>query len=176
MPTLDELSTLDVYRRCLRELHAIHAAWEPAVLRTAGLSTVIADAAARTKLPLLERDLRSIGAAPDRLRVSAPALGLAEALGAMYVLEGSTLGGQVIARHVAGPLGVTADSGLAFFTCYGARTGEMWKRFGDALESWAADDGDADAVVAGAIQCFTAFEQRFGPAASLALARAPVTA
>jgi heme oxygenase len=176
MPTLDELATLTSYRRCLRELHAVYAAWEPSVLRTDGLRSVISDADMRVKLPLLERDLRAMDVVADGDRVIEPRLELDGALGAMYVLEGATLGGQVIARHVAGPLGVTAERGLAFFSGYGVRTGPMWTQFGAALERWIANGGDADAVVAGAIRCFAAFEHRFAAAARRGKHRLTVTA
>ena len=44
-------------------------------------------------------------------------------LGAMYVMEGSTLGGQLIARHVELVLGLTAGQGNAHFRGHNERTG-----------------------------------------------------
>jgi heme oxygenase len=45
--------------------------------------------------------------------------------GAMYVMEGSTLGG----RFIATVLGLQSGSGNAYFEGYGLRTGSMWNAF-----------------------------------------------
>jgi heme oxygenase len=49
------------------------------------------------------------------------------ALGAMYVLEGSTLGGRIIAGMICRSLDSTRC--LSFFNGYGAETGHMWNTF-----------------------------------------------
>jgi heme oxygenase (biliverdin-IX-beta and delta-forming) len=53
----------------------------------------------------------------------------AEALGAMYVLEGSTHGGPVIAKMIEGQAGINGPSGFSFFNGYGEETGKMWEEF-----------------------------------------------
>jgi heme oxygenase len=53
------------------------------------------------------------------------------ALGALYVLEGSTLGGRIIAAMINRQLDTT--KGLSFFTSYGAETENMWQSFKDFL-------------------------------------------
>jgi heme oxygenase (biliverdin-IX-beta and delta-forming) len=56
----------------------------------------------------------------------------ASAWGGMYVLEGSTLGGQIINRHLQKKLGdIIGQSD--YFRGYGAETGTAWKSF---LESF----------------------------------------
>ncbi|MCC3160472.1 biliverdin-producing heme oxygenase [Hymenobacter sp. 15J16-1T3B] len=70
-------------------------------------------------------------------------------LGAMYVLEGSTLGGQVIARQLA-------RAGLAprrYFSGHAEQTGALWKSFCQLLGAEATADNEA-AIVAAAIQTF----------------------
>ena len=162
MPTLDELSCPDLYARCVADLHGFYAAWEPAIWNTPGVDDVVTDGDARRKLPLLARDLGALGqpalsASPELDgRTVLPTCG--HALGALYVLEGATLGGRVILRHIAPPLGLPLDGGLSFFHGYGSRTGQMWSSFGRALEQWAAAGGDVDAAVAGATSCFSSFE------------------
>ena len=73
----------------------------------------------------------------------------AQLLGAMYVLEGSTLGGQVIARQLA----AAGIAGRTFFTGRAERTGPLWKQFCQLLEA-AAGTEDPDAIVASAILTF----------------------
>jgi len=158
MPSLDALATPPGYAAALRALHAFHAAWEPAVWSAPGLDAAGLDPAARRKLPLLERDLRARGIEPCELRPPAPDIpDAAAALGALYVLEGATLGGRVIHRHVAGPLGLTPERGGAYYHGYGAATGARWKALGAVIDRHAAAAGE-DRVVAGAVACFAALE------------------
>lgn len=158
MPSLDEMATPAGYAAALRALHAFHAAWEPAIWSTAG----VAEAGLgedRRKLPLLERDLRALGVAPCAAAPRPARIAdAAEALGALYVLEGATLGGRVITRRVAPALGVTPEHGGAYFHGYGDATGERWRAFGEAVARFAAATGAAPRVVAGAVGCFAALE------------------
>ncbi|PAX08143.1 biliverdin-producing heme oxygenase [Sphingomonas lenta] len=116
-------ATVGAYAGWLRRLHAFHGWWEP---RAAELVDDPAFFEPRRKLGLLAGDLERIGAEP----VAADAAGLAlatraEALGSMYVLEGSTLGGKLIARRVRDVLGFEPG----YHDPYGARTGAMWRVF-----------------------------------------------
>lgn len=87
----------------------------------------------RRKTPLLRRDLMVLAALSGDLSGSPLLASLAfdqpSAWGTLYVLEGSTLGGRIILRNVERTLGLTADSGAAFYNGYGERTGERWKVF-----------------------------------------------
>ncbi len=53
------------------------------------------------------------------------------ALGALYVLEGSTLGGRIIAGMVSRSL--DSLKSLSFFNSYGAETASMWASFKNYL-------------------------------------------
>ena len=53
----------------------------------------------------------------------------AELVGRLYVIEGSTLGGQVIARQLELSLGVGPASGGRFFHGHGPATPERWQAF-----------------------------------------------
>ena len=46
-------------------------------------------------------------------------------LGASYVLEGSTLGGQMITRHISRMLGLSGTHGCRFFSSYGTHVGSQ---------------------------------------------------
>lgn len=158
MPSLDQMATPAGYAAALRALHAFHAAWEPGIWRTPGLAEAGMDPS-RRKLPLLEADLRALGVPPcGHVPAAAAPAGTAEALGALYVLEGATLGGRIIHRRVAEPLGVTAERGAAYYHGYGEGTGPRWKAFGAALARYADETGTAPRVVAGAVACFAALE------------------
>ncbi|HST59070.1 MAG TPA: biliverdin-producing heme oxygenase [Longimicrobium sp.] len=158
MPSLDQLATPGGYAAALRALHAFHAAWEPALWRTPGIAAA-GLGSGREKLPLMERDLAALGIRPCGALPPAPApMDAAAALGALYVLEGASLGGRIIHRRVAGPLGVTPEHGAAYYHGYGERTGDRWKEFGRAVTRFADDTGSGPRVVAGAVDCFAALE------------------
>jgi heme oxygenase len=105
----------------------------------------------RYRAPLILEDLAQLGfpAEPPLCIVMPPLRSPTQLLGAMYVMEGSTLGGQVIARQLD-KVGITAH---AFFTGRAERTGLLWKSFCQLLGEAAADEDQA-AVVASAILTF----------------------
>ncbi|WP_227026743.1 biliverdin-producing heme oxygenase [Corallococcus soli] len=155
------------YQRHLEDFYGLYV---PLEARLAGPLSALGPALAlgsRWKAPLLEEDLRALGhdaASLARLPRASPLPsipGLAEALGCAYVLEGSTLGGQLILRHLARHFGSDARVGtFAFFRAYGEQVGPMWRAFGDVLtqasERAASEAFDA-AVVQGARDTFDAF-------------------
>jgi heme oxygenase len=120
------------FRRVLERFYGFHAVWEQAIREREELR---AFQEPRTRLPHLERDLAALGLPTAKLvdlpRCAAArdlANGLPQAIGSIYVMEGSTLGGQVIARALSG-LDWVPPGGLAYFQPYGDRTGAMWRAF-----------------------------------------------
>ncbi len=78
---------------------------------------------------------------------------LQQALGCLYVLEGSTLGGQVVTRYLAGVPSMEDVTWFSFFSSYGAEVGPMWQEFGEFLTVHAR--GDDEAIVRAACETFT---------------------
>lgn len=113
------------YAGVLQVLDAFLAAWEPAV--AAALPARWHEwLQVRSRRPFLRSDLDALG-----LRSQAPARlpsfqGEAAAWGSIYVMEGSALGGQFIARALA-RTGVAPGSGGAYFHGWGDATGGMWR-------------------------------------------------
>lgn len=83
-----------------------------------------------------------------------------EALGALYVIEGSTLGGKIISKMMQQQLGLV-DKGLSFFTSYGDNTMAMWDTFKGALDSQAENPEQEAVVIAAANQTFLKFGEWF---------------
>ena len=81
-----------------------------------------------------------------------------DALGCMYVLEGSTLGGQFIYRELHSRFGISAETGSSFFYGYGAQSGSMWAQFSECLRNYARGIEDQDRIVNSAVSTFDAFE------------------
>ena len=87
---------------------------------------------------------------------------VASALGALYVIEGSGLGGRVIGRHLAENLGVKAGAGGSFFCGMDAETARLrWSRLGAVLASPAIGNASAADSIAGAVKAFEFFERCF---------------
>lgn len=86
---------------------------------------------------------------------------LAECFGCLYVLEGSTLGGQFIIRHVQQVLGVTVETGGRFFQGYGDKTGEMWHDFRSVMTRVVVASTDQDAAVTAAKETFQKLHRWF---------------
>ena len=108
----------------------------------------------RRRTALFAEDLHRLGATPSGSAPELPAVaGTDEALGRMYVLEGSTLGGVFIARHLAELPGL-AGTRIRAFSPYGSETGAMWADFRRVTRAVVAEGGDARAVVESARTTF----------------------
>lgn len=106
---------------------------------------------------MLSQDLAWFGSSPTPARPVLPQpQNVPNLLGAMYVMEGSTLGGQLIARHLETALHLQKGDGNSYFVGHGDMTGTMWKAFCQILTDKVADH-DAQAVTQGAKTMFTTF-------------------
>lgn len=76
----------------------------------------------------------------------------AEALGMLYVLEGSLLGGRVILRAVAEAGGDTDQ--LGFLAPYGEETGRQWRSFLQVLERSLQEEAQVEQACLGAQRAF----------------------
>jgi len=143
-----QVATLAGYRDLLARFRGFHAAYEPAI--GAGLADE-AFFGPRRRLVRLDADLAHLGLGPAGIAAlptpSAPRFDGSAALGALYVLEGSTLGGQVIGRRIAALHGFEAD-GLAYYRAHGPATGAMWSAFRARLETVADETALTEAAVA----------------------------
>jgi heme oxygenase (biliverdin-IX-beta and delta-forming) len=77
------------------------------------------------------------------------------ALGGMYVLEGSTLGGQIINRHLLNTLGNAVEGSTTYFTAYAGQTGSMWKNFLQLLCEAAVATNGKQEIIESAVNTFT---------------------
>lgn len=155
--------TRGAYRRRLEQFYGYYRPVEARLLAFGGWAARGLDLEARRKVPLLEADLRALGLAESgRLPLCAelPQLGVvSRAFGCLYVLEGATLGGQVISRHLRRALGIEPSTGGRFFWAYGEAVAAMWKAFGEALVAAAATPPDEDLAVAAAVETFETFSR-----------------
>jgi heme oxygenase len=145
-------ASLAQYTGTLRTLHRYHAAMaQPCVAGAAALAMPEAAHAQTARLAALESDLASLGEAiPDRGPAPAPAEA-DFAVGVLYVVMGSALGGKVIHRQLDYLL--PGADGRRFFA--GAPDdGQVWRAFCRRLDS---HDGAFERICDGAAWAFAAF-------------------
>lgn len=146
-------------------LGAFHGFYRPLEEQLAAPASAIPDLewGRRIKLPWLALDLQALGTTDaaieslptcDRLpELETPPL----ALGCLYVLEGSTLGGQVVQRLLSERLGAPVAGAVSFFRSYGRDVGVRWRSFLGCLEGLRDADSAAEAEQ-GALSTFHALE------------------
>jgi heme oxygenase len=140
--------------RVLERFWGFHCIWEPAIARALHDDAFLGP---RLKLGRLEADLIALGRSPAeiaRLPRCFEAAQLAPlprrpaaALGSLYVLEGSTLGGKVISRALDGAAWAP-EGGLRYFDPYGSHTGQMWRDFWDYIAAHSTPAADAEMLAA----------------------------
>jgi heme oxygenase len=153
----------EAYRAHLESMWGFCAALEQR-LDQARLGEALSDYALRRKLPLLSRDLMTLGVAceiierlPRCARLPA-CTDISGAFGCAYVLEGASVGGRTLLPLVQERLGLTALQGASFLAGYGEATAAKWRAFGDALDAWCASATRATAAASAAVATFEALE------------------
>ena len=147
----------DHFIAVLRGFLGFHRGFEPFLSHHGEFAGWLAE---RSQIAALRADLTALGvddAAIDDAPVCRAAAELTEdrarTWGALYVIEGSTLGGQVITRHLAGTPWLPAG-GLRTFHPYGSQTGHMWNEFRARLVA-ATTSLDPLDVTGGAVSTFS---------------------
>lgn len=114
----------------------------------------------------LKKDIEELGFLVEELpAATAPEISnTLQALGALYVMEGSIMGGSIIVQMLAKG-GIT--QGVSFFSGYGAATGEMWGKFIAVLNRQATTGEDEAAAIWAANETFSRFGDVFEPAKAL---------
>ena len=170
LDVMDRRLSAERYVATLGTFYGFHAPWEAGVRAAAGptglnLPAVLELMADRWRAPSLTADLNHFGIDPVEIELC-PDLPPLDApgrlLGSLYVMEGSTLGGQVVARHLERTLGLADGAGYAYFRGYGDQAGPRWRRFAARLVELADAAGTPEAdVIAGARNTFRALDEWF---------------
>ncbi len=149
------------YLGYLARMAGFVAPLEEALAACPGLEAHVPDLRERLKARALQEDLLALGATPatlPRCQLLPPVATPAAALGALYVLEGSTLGAQQIRRHLQAHLPAAVARAGRYLGSYGARQGAMWSAFLARLEAGAAALDDHAGLARGAKDTFVTLE------------------
>lgn len=155
------------YAQALAALHALHAALEPEV--RGGVSIGQASFSFAERLNALEHDLGMLGIRPfpDGGGLAAcRAESLSEAVGMLYVLEGSRLGGRMIHGRLRQTL---PDQPMSFFATATASSADHWGRFQDFLAQ-AEPALEMASATASAQKVFSRLKQHLNAALQLSAA------
>lgn len=147
------------YIRLLQKQLSFYLKVEASLHKIPRLMELLPDSKNRIKSHSLRQDLAAMNSPVLEEEVHLPINNLAQALGVLYVLEGSSLGGQVIARKLKDH-GFINDQNLNFFNHYGSETGVFWRRFLAFLEEQSQrDDVPHKEVVTSARKTFQSLMQ-----------------
>jgi heme oxygenase len=151
------ISSRKDYVNLLRRLHEFHTAVEARLAdpswATGWLDLGIALPAHR-RSHLLSEDLSALGATPEEAGVRLPTIdNIGRALGCLYVVEGSSLGGRVLVPAFRAALG---EVPTAFFGSDERMHPHPWRSVVAGLRKFDVTGGSADDVVLGAQDTFLA--------------------
>lgn len=131
---LRKIHTMEDYGHMLRWMYSFYAPLET-LIRKQLTPDLLPDINKRIRAGYLLRDLREIGAPNLEFRTCRefpPIDSAGKAIGALYVLEGSTQGGRIIAGILQSRLGVNIPT--SYFNGYGDENSHMWQAYKDFLD------------------------------------------
>ncbi|GGH78501.1 heme oxygenase [Filimonas zeae] len=161
IPSIKAIQTQGDYRRLLEMMYGFY---QPLEERIGAYITeqTMPGYQERRKASLLVEDIAVLNnntlSTPEKLCADLPGINnYAQALGAMYVLEGSTLGGKIIAGMVQKRV-EEVDNALLFFNGYGEKAMDMWMAFKEQVNKTMPDNEQKE-VVQAANDTFTSFKR-----------------
>lgn len=123
----------------------------------------IPDVSQRKRAPLIYQNLLNLGLTDENINALPVCADMPDfeditsSLGAMYVFEGSTLGGQLISRHLQKAIPGISDQSISFFRGHGKDTGPMWKKFLDNFCETAVTENKQDQIISVSENTFLKF-------------------
>jgi heme oxygenase len=103
------------------------------------------------------QDLADLGLEPQCSDIATEKVGYPEALGWIYVSEGSTLGAAFLFKEAQSKLGLSAEFGARNLAAYPEGRMRVWKRLKVALDEANFSPEEQDKVITGAMQGFARF-------------------
>lgn len=154
---LQETITIEMYLELLKKFWGFYYPVEQAFKKVPEFAFYFPK---RAKLPLIIQDLSVFGLADNELFSlpicqNIPAIDTKEqGIGCFYVIEGATLGGQVINKILARTLRITDKTGSAYFSGYGKQSKDMWKSTCEIINSVVYDKIEKENIIQAATDFF----------------------
>jgi len=150
------MATLHEYAGALAILWRLHFVTDRALEAADWAGLPRSRAVAQARLEWLRQDLASLRVEPPATELAFALADHAEALGCLYVMEGSMLGSLVLARLVHSRLGITSATGARFLHGFAKETDVIWLEFVAELDRRPVA-GTGPGALAGAIRTFELF-------------------
>ncbi|OWR32481.1 biliverdin-producing heme oxygenase [Saccharibacillus sp. O23] len=156
---------LNEYKKYLELFYGYIAPLERLAEASDALAESGYDLEQRRKTPMLENDLVRLG--EDRTRLESlpicdelPDLSTpGKLLGCFYVIEGSTMGGQMITKKLSQSLNLTPEEGLSYFYSYGAEARARWSEFRERLLEAGQTEAAQEEMAESAVETFRLLER-----------------
>lgn len=155
---IKKVTSLKDYEALLRIFYGYFAPLESQI-NTYITDDIVPSFSGRRKSDAILQDIETIapGAGKPVTCTNLPQINDAiQALGALYVMEGSTMGGTIIAQMLSRQAGIQPEA-LTFFNGYGEQNMPMWQSFIAALNERAANDEEK--IVKAANETFSKMEE-----------------
>ena len=159
---MSQMFSLENYKILLAKFYRFYSSIEIELAKL-DLNKYGYDLTERLKTPKLEKDLAYLGILPSVKKLTVynglPKLNADEkAFGSLYVIEGATLGGQIINRHLKQNLDLSPENGGSFFNGYGEKTGLKWKEFCQMTTKFAESKNADETIIYSAKATFDSFK------------------
>lgn len=124
-----------------------------------GIAELIPDLGIRGRSDKALQDLSDLNIQPQGQSLQTEHIKLPEALGWIYVSEGSTLGAAFLFKEAQKKLGLSESYAARNLAAYPEGRAKVWKRFVEALDDSGFDQKLQNRVVQGALDAFEYFGQ-----------------
>lgn len=158
---MDENVQKSYYAKILSLFFGFVSSFEASLFSHPEWLSNLPEIARRKKSDKLRADLEQLDINPIHLPVNQnppPTREFAEALGVMYVMEGSTLGGQMMTKHLAKKF---PELSHHYMRGYESETGKMWQQFLAALEKFELSSDEEEKMKKAAQATFTSLKNWF---------------
>jgi heme oxygenase (biliverdin-IX-beta and delta-forming) len=142
-------------------MHDVHKNTENVIFPL--LSEIITDLHKRKKSHLIEEDFAFLqyNKTNSNLVFSNKEITVPFALGILYVIEGSSLGGRFILKNISKIRDLDNGHGTFYFNGYGDGTGNFWKNFLGYLSEYEENHNCGNIIIEGAIYAFDSIYNHF---------------
>ncbi|MHA4844492.1 biliverdin-producing heme oxygenase [Flavitalea antarctica] len=151
IPHLKKISSRDEYVNLLDFMHGFY---EPLEER---LAPFLPEGPSHSPSANIVKDINELDAGYQLSGKKAPGLpdihSAANALGVLYVIEGSTLGGQIITKMLSKQIESDSTGGFSFYNPYGEETLANWNNFKKKLDQ-PFDENEKKEIIEGANETF----------------------
>jgi len=157
IPEMQAIRSADDYARILQWFYGFISPLEIGIEQHIK-SEILPDIAERKKSHLILQDLVALGSSITDIPINNDLPDIQhqeQAIGAMYVLEGSTLGGKVIANMLTKNAAGFKFS-THYFTAYGKETGSKWRIFLDLMNQYQSTE-QVETIIETANETFLKF-------------------